>query len=127
MMSSSIIGVIAQRLARRICQNCKDQYVVDETTAEVFGYSKDNLPTFYKGNGCDRCGGTGYKGRVALYEVLVMNDELRRLVSSGANVSEIRECAVKDGMITLQKYAEYLLLEGLTTVDAVLGTTAVSE
>ena len=127
LMSSSTIGILAQRLARRICTNCKEAVKPDEATAKYFGYDMNDLPNFYKGKGCDKCGGTGYKGRVGVYEVLIMNDELRRLVSSGAKSDEVRDCAVKSGMMTLQKYAEFLLKEGLTTVEAVLGVISIAE
>ena len=127
LMSSSTIGILAQRLARRICTNCKEEVKPDEATAKYFGYDMNDLPNFYKGKGCDKCGGTGYKGRVGVDEVLIMNDELRRLVSSGAKSDEVRDCAVKSGMMTLQKYAEFLLKEGLTTVEAVLGVISIAE
>jgi type II secretory ATPase GspE/PulE/Tfp pilus assembly ATPase PilB-like protein len=90
LMSSSTIGILAQRLARRICTKCKEEIKPDEATAKFFGYEMDDLPTFYKGKGCDNCGGNGYKGRVGVYEVLLMNDELRRLVASGAKSDDIR-------------------------------------
>ena len=83
-MANSTIGIIAQRLARRICQNCKKQMEVDEMTLGYFGYTRENAPPFFKGEGCDRCSGTGYKGRVGIYELLAMNDELKRAVASGA-------------------------------------------
>ncbi len=127
LMSSSTIGILAQRLARRLCTKCKEPYTADETTAGYFGYTPDNLPTFYKGKGCDRCGNTGHKGRIGIYECLIMNDELRRLVAAGAKSDEVRDCAIKHGMWTLVKYAEYLLLEGLTSADAVLGVVSVAD
>ncbi len=127
LMSSSTIGILAQRLVRRLCTKCKEPYTADATTAGYFGYTPDNLPTFYKGKGCDNCGGTGHKGRVGVYECLIMNDELRRLVAKGAKSDEVRDCAVKHGMWTLVKYAEFLLLEGLTSSDAVLGVVSVAD
>ena len=127
MMSSSTIGIMAQRLARRLCKNCKEEVTPDAATAKFFGYDMDKLPTYYKGKGCDKCGGNGYKGRVGVYEVMIMNDELRRLVAGGAKSDEVRDCAVRHGMITLQSYAEYLLTEGLTSVEAVLGVITMGE
>ena len=127
LLSSSTIGVMAQRLARRICDNCKEPTQPDEVTAKFFGYDTDNLPTFYTGKGCDQCGGNGYKGRVGIYEVLLMNDELRKMVATGATTDEIREAAVRQGMLTLHSYSEYLLRAGLTTVEAVLGVISMSE
>ena len=127
MMASSTIGIMAQRLARRICKDCKVESIPEPAVAEFFGYDKDNLPTFYKGEGCEKCAGTGYKGRVGVYEVLIMNEDLRKLVAGGAKSEEIRDCAIASGMMTLQKYAEFLLKEGITTVDAVMAVISVSE
>jgi type IV pilus assembly protein PilB len=128
LMASSTIGIMAQRLARRICTGCKEGYTPEPAVAAFFGFNdEDNLPTFYRGTGCDECGGLGYKGRVGVYEVLVMNEELRRLVASGAKTAEVRDCAVKKGMMTLQGYASFLLTEGLTTAEAVTAVVSVSD
>jgi type IV pilus assembly protein PilB len=120
LMANSTIGVIAQRLARRLCQNCKVPQELDETTLGYFGYTKENAPTFYTGEGCDRCNRTGKKGRVGIYELLVMNDELKRAVAGGATTDAIRDLAIKNGMRTLKDYAMILMADGLTTVDEVL-------
>ena len=128
MMASSTIGIMAQRLARRICKNCKEEYTPELAIAKFFGFEdENNLPKFYRGKGCDKCGGTGYKGRVGVYEVMIMDEELRRLVSSGAKSGEIRECAEKAGMMSLQAYATWLILEGLTTADAVTAVVSLSD
>ena len=120
LMANSTIGIIAQRLARRICQNCKKQIEVDDTTLGYFGYSRDSAPPFFKGEGCEKCSGNGYKGRVGIYELLSMNDELKRAVAGGAKTDEIRDLAVKGGMKTLKQYAMILMAEGLTSVEEVL-------
>jgi type IV pilus assembly protein PilB len=120
LMANSTIGIIAQRLARRICQNCKKQVEVDDTTLGYFGYTRDTAPPFYKGEGCEKCGGAGNKGRVGIYELLSMNDELKRAVANGAKTDEIRDLAIKGGMKTLKMYAMILMAEGLTSVEEVL-------
>jgi type II secretory ATPase GspE/PulE/Tfp pilus assembly ATPase PilB-like protein len=120
LMANSTIGIIAQRLARRICQGCKKQVEVDDTTLGYFGYSRENAPPFFKGEGCDRCSGNGYKGRVGIYELLSMSDDLKRAVASGAKTDEIRDIAIKNGMKTLKQYAMILMAEGLTSVEEVL-------
>ena len=121
LMANSTIGILAQRLARHTCQNCKVQTEVDETTLSYFGYTKDSAPPFYKGEGCDRCNHTGKKGRVGIYELLTMNDDLKRAVAHGARTDEIRDIAKASGMIVdLKEYAMYLMAEGLTSVDEVL-------
>ncbi len=120
LMANSTIGIIAQRLARRLCQNCKVPMEVDETTLGFFGYTKETAPPFYKGEGCDKCNHSGKKGRVGIYELLVMNDELKRAVARGAKTDEIRAIAIQGGMKSLQDYAKILMAEGLTSVDEVL-------
>src|SRR5215467_7159461 len=84
LMANSTIGIVAQRLARRLCQNCKVPTEVDETTLNYFGYSSANAPPFYKGEGCDQCNHTGKKGRLGIFELLVMTDDLKRAVAHGA-------------------------------------------
>jgi type IV pilus assembly protein PilB len=120
LMANSTIGIVAQRLARRLCQNCKVPADIDETTLSYFGFSPQNAPPFYKSEGCDQCNHTGKKGRVGVFELLVMNEELKRAVARGAQTDEIRAIAVANGMKTLKDYAMVLLAEGLTSVDEVL-------
>jgi type IV pilus assembly protein PilB len=126
LMANSAIGVIAQRLARRICKHCRTVTEVDDTTLGYFGYTRENAPPFYKGEGCDQCGGTGYRGRVGIYELLQMNDELKLAVANGARRDEIRDLAVKSGMKTLKDYAMILMAEGLTSVEEVLTNLVIS-
>jgi type IV pilus assembly protein PilB len=126
LMANSTVGIIAQRLARRICQNCKQQVEVDDVTLGYFGYTRDNAPPFYKGTGCEQCSRTGLKGRVGIFEILVMNDELRRAVAAGARLDEIRTLAMNSGMKTLKVYAMILMAEGYTTVDEVLTNLVVT-
>ena len=126
LMANSTIGLIAQRLARRLCQNCKVQAEVDDTTLGYFGYTRENSPPFFKGEGCDKCNHTGKKGRVGIYELLVMNEELKRTVARGARTDEIRAIAIQNGMLTLKDYAMVLMAQGLTSVDEVLQNLVVS-
>ncbi len=125
LMANSTIGILAQRLARRICQHCKVTTEVDETALSFFGYSKDNKPPFYKGEGCDKCNQTGKKGRVGIYELLTMNDDLKRAVARAAKTDEIRDLGRANGMMTLKEYAMFLMAEGLTSVDEVLSNLVV--
>ena len=120
LVANSTIGILAQRLARRLCQNCKAQTEVDDTTLGYFGYTKASAPPFYKGEGCGRCNHTGKKGRVGIYELLTMNDELKRGIARGAKAEELCDLAKAGGMKTLKEYAMYLMAEGLTSVDEVL-------
>ncbi|PYS07879.1 MAG: hypothetical protein DMG17_29985, partial [Acidobacteria bacterium] len=125
LVANSTIGIVAQRLARRLCQNCKVPTEVDETTLSYFGYRKDNAPPFYKGEGCDECNDTGKKGRIGIYELLTMNDDLKRAVANGAKTDEIRDVARAGGMRTLKEYAMLLMADGLTSVDEVLSNLVI--
>src|SRR5436190_4214658 len=125
LMANSTIGIIAQRLARRLCQNCKVQTEVDETTLGFFGYTKDSAPPFYKGEGCEKCNHSGKKGRVGIYELLTMNDDLKKALSRGAKTDELTKLAVEGGMKSLKEYAMILMAEGLTSVDEVLSNLVV--
>ena len=127
LMANSTIGIVAQRLARRLCQHCKVEMTVDEITLGYFGYTPENAPPFYKGEGCEKCNHTGKKGRVGIFELLVMSDDLKRAVASGAKVDEIRDLARDSGLKTLKEYAMILMAEGLTSVDEVLSNLVVSD
>jgi type II secretory ATPase GspE/PulE/Tfp pilus assembly ATPase PilB-like protein len=116
---------MAQRLARRLCQNCKEEVKLDEVTAQYLGMTPGE--TVFKGKGCDNCGGKGVKGRVGIYEVMKMNAELRSMVAKGASTEDIHATAVKNGMIDLKGYAGILLREGLTSVEEVLQVVSVQE
>jgi type IV pilus assembly protein PilB len=126
LMANSTIGILAQRLARRICQTCKKEVEVEDTTLGYFGYTKENAPKFYKGEGCDKCSNSGYKGRVGIYELLLMGEDLKRAVANGAKTDVIRDLALQNGMIDLKKYAMILMEQGLTSVEEVLTNLVVS-
>ena len=127
LMANSTIGILAQRLARRICTQCKKETEVDDTTLGYFGYVRETAPKFYKGEGCERCSGSGYKGRVGIYELLVMNEDIKRCVSNGGKTDEIKKVAMESGMVDLKHYAMLLMAEGHTTVEEVLTNLVVTE
>ena len=128
LVASSTIGIIAQRLARRLCQACKEAYPVDPDTLKYLGApATEEKMTFYKPKGCDICGGSGYKGRVGIYEVMRMNQGLRAGVIRKASTDEIREVARQQGMLSLKDYGLMLLREGLTSVDEVVQCVVVQE
>jgi type IV pilus assembly protein PilB len=126
-MSSSTIGVMAQRLTRRLCQACKEPYQPDELSLKYMGLAPDFQTTFYKNRGCGQCSGTGFRGRVGVYEVLRLNSELRKLVAQGARAEDLTEAAVKNGMKTLKDYSLWLVETGWTTLEEVLQVVAVQE
>lgn len=124
LMSNSTLGVIAQRLTRRLCQDCKESYTPDDVSLKYLGLDPSKGLTFYRHKGCDNCSFTGYRGRVGVYEVLRMNAELRRLASGGASAETIADAAVRNGMKTLKDYSVWLLQNGWTTLDQVLQVVA---
>jgi type II secretory ATPase GspE/PulE/Tfp pilus assembly ATPase PilB-like protein len=121
MVASVVTGTIAQRMARRICSNCATE--VKPTLAEAAAYESatgEKLESFMSGSGCELCSFSGFKGRLGLYEVLAMTDTTRALILKGATTSELRDQAVKDGMITLFKDGMLKVKAGMTTVSEVL-------
>ncbi|HEY3043611.1 MAG TPA: ATPase, T2SS/T4P/T4SS family [Vicinamibacterales bacterium] len=123
LVSSSTIGVIAQRLARKLCQACREPYTAEETTCAFFELTPG--ATIYRARGCTACDGKGLKGRIGIYEVMKMNAELRQMVGRGALAEDIHAAALNQGMIDLKRYAALLLTEGLTTVDEVTSVVSV--
>jgi type IV pilus assembly protein PilB len=125
LVATSVNLIQAQRLIRRICKDCKQdhQYPV-EALVEV-GFTADEAKTIktFKGKGCTTCNSTGYKGRIGLYEVLEITDEIRELILIGASALELRKKAVDDGMITLRESGLYKIRAGVTTVEEVVRET----
>jgi type IV pilus assembly protein PilB len=127
LMSSSTIGIVAQRLTKRLCQHCKEPYTPDEMALKYMGLPANSERTFYRQKGCDQCSFSGYKGRVGVYEVLRMNSALRKLVVSGGKSEDIAALAVQNGMKTLKDYSVWLLEKGMTTMEEVLQVVSVRE
>jgi type IV pilus assembly protein PilB len=125
LVSSAVNLVLAQRLARKVCPECK---VVEDVPPEALlelGVGEDEVGTFscYRGRGCPACSGTGYRGRIALYEVMPMKDEIRELVLVGASASELKREAIRLGMTTLRRSGINKLKEGTISVEEVLRST----
>ncbi len=123
LVSSSTIGVIAQRLARRLCPACRERYVPDRATCAFFGVVEGTA--FWRGRGCVECGGKGLKGRVGVYEVMKVTPPLRQMIGTGALAEQIHAAAVAGGMIDLKRYAAILLTEGHTTVEEITGAVSI--
>ena len=126
LVTAAVNVIIAQRLGRRICKDCRSPI---ELTAEALNDAElpaEKIGTFqpYKGTGCDTCNGTGYKGRVAFYEVLKMSDEIRELVVNGSSPGELKDEAIKLGLNTLRMSALRHFMEGTTTLEEVVRATA---
>lgn len=126
LVTASVNVIIAQRLGRRICQQCKSPVDITEEALVNAELADDKIDTFqpYAGTGCEACNHTGYKGRVAFYEVLKLSDELRELVLNGASTAELKDEAIKLGFRTLRQSALRHFMEGTTTIDEVVRATA---
>ncbi len=125
-VASAVNLVVAQRLVRRICKECKTSHTYTDEQLASLGTELEKLRAipFMKGTGCDVCSGTGYKGRAGLYEVMAMSPELRRMILRGASVSEMQEQAVAEGMLTLRMDGMKKIERGITTLEEVVKETA---
>jgi len=129
--SSSIIGVLAQRLVRKICTDCKEKYVPSAEALKDIGLLNGRRTTddgrqetvFYKGKGCAKCINTGYKARVGIYELMIPDDKIHNSIISKAPVDEIRKLACSQGMITLMEDGIEKIKQGITTVEEALRVT----
>ncbi len=125
LITATVEAILAQRLVRRICSECKEEFIPDADTLADLELTSDQVvgKTFFRGRGCDKCSNSGYKGRLGLYELLVMTDEIRDLVVRNASTEEIRDLARKAGMVTLRDSGMVNMFEGHTTADEVIRET----
>jgi type II secretory ATPase GspE/PulE/Tfp pilus assembly ATPase PilB-like protein len=122
LVSSAVIGVLAQRLARVICPNCKEPFVPPPESIKKFGlltHSGEEV-NFYRGRGCDHCKQTGYRGRSGIYELMAMTDRTRSLTLQRASSNEIRKVAQEEDMKTLQDDGLQKVVQGQTTIEEML-------
>ena len=125
LIASSLLIVVAQRLARKVCSNCKKEIKLDNKVLLRYGVKEEELEDFkvFKGEGCDICNGSGYKGRLALYEVMPITESLKDLITKEATTQEIKEQARKEGMKTLREVGLMKVKQGLTTIEEVSRVT----
>ncbi|MEP0775495.1 MAG: type IV-A pilus assembly ATPase PilB [Acidobacteriota bacterium] len=125
LVATSVNIIAAQRLVRRICSQCKEETEAPVQALLSVGFSEAEAPTLrlYHGRGCDRCNGTGYKGRVGLFEVMDLTEDIRELILSGATAVELRRKAIEEGMITLRQSGLQKIRDGVTTIDEVVRET----
>ncbi len=128
LISSSVVGVVAQRLIRKICPQCKEQYTPNpELLARLGIEKKDQTLKFFRGTGCSNCGSLGFKGRTIIEEVMIIGRQIRELIQSGASTDQIREAALATGMTTLRRSGLKKIEGGITTVDEVLKAVQAKE
>lgn len=127
LVSSSVIGVIAQRLVRLICPYCKTEYTPPEAVFKSLNLEPKREVKFYHGKGCEQCKGTGYSGRKGIFELLLINEEIRKLIVSKASASVIKQTAINQGMSTLLADGLNKAINGLTTLEEVLRVAKLEE
>lgn len=127
LITATVEAILAQRLVRRICANCREEVETSDDVLAQIGITREQFGdrTFYRGRGCDKCNNTGYKGRVGLFELMIMNDELREMVLQGASTDELREKAREYGMVTLRDSGMAFAYDGTTTAEEVVRETIV--
>ena len=124
LISAAVNTVLAQRLVRRICPECKELHKIEDDDMREFLTTHGFDPAkIYKGRGCDRCRNTGYKGRVGIYELLVLDDVARDLVVRNPNVTELRRICMERGMVSLRQDGLLKVTSGMTTIEEVMSAT----
>ncbi|MCJ7729769.1 MAG: Flp pilus assembly complex ATPase component TadA, partial [Sedimentisphaerales bacterium] len=129
LITATLEGLIAQRLVRKICRNCKEPYEPTEEQLLELGLTPEVVrgKIFYYGRGCDRCNNTGYRGRMGIFEIMTFNDEMRELVMNHASTNILRNAARKGGMRMLREKGLNAIYNGLTTIEEVVKETVMEE
>jgi type IV pilus assembly protein PilB len=125
LLTATLEAIVAQRLARRICTQCKEEFLPSEEQLMELGLRASEVGgrTFYRGKGCERCNRSGYKGRLAVFEIMVMNDDMRELIMQQASTAVLRHEARKRGMRTLRECGMLSIYDGQTTIDEIVRET----
>jgi len=125
LVSASVLLILAQRLCRKICENCREEEQIPAAALIKAGFKEDEVGTFkaYRGKGCSECGETGYKGRIALYEVMPVKEEIKEMIVKGATSTDIKKEAMRLGMKTLRMSGLTKIKDGVTTLEEILRVT----
>jgi type IV pilus assembly protein PilB len=125
LVSASVILIAAQRLGRKICQDCKEEDNFPVNALINLGFSEEEANTVkcYKGKGCPTCNNSGYKGRIALYEIMPISSEIKEMVLEGASADELKKTAMRFGMKTLRQSGLTKVREGVTSIEEVMRVT----
>jgi type IV pilus assembly protein PilB len=129
LITATVEAIVAQRLVRRVCAKCKEAYEPSETELMEVNLKPEDVAgrTFYRGLGCDACSGSGYKGRLAIFEIMLLDDTMRELIMNQASTAVLRTEARKRGMRTLRESGLLSIYDGRTTIDEVLRETILEE
>ncbi|WIF94511.1 type II secretion system ATPase GspE [Caminicella sporogenes] len=122
LVSTSLVGVVAQRLVRKICDECKEKYTASSFEKDLLGIQQEDI-FLYRGRGCSVCNNTGYKGRTAIHEIMPIDKKLRIQIDNRRSADILRDISIKKGMITLRESCKELVLEGITTIEELLKIT----
>ncbi len=123
LIADSLVGVIAQRLVRRLCKDCKKPHVVTMEEKRELSLRPDKEYTIYEPVGCQNCGGSGYIGRIGIYEIMTVSNKLKSIIAHGADVDQIKAAAIAEGMTTLKAAARRYVLDGTTSLNEMIRVT----
>jgi general secretion pathway protein E len=125
LVTSSVIAILAQRLVRNVCNECKTAYTPDEESMENIGITSEMFAAkkIYRGKGCQSCLNTGYRGRTGIFELMILDDTIKNLILKTSDSNSIKRKAIEQGMIALRQDGTLKALNGLTTVEEILRVT----
>jgi type IV pilus assembly protein PilB len=129
LLTATVEGILAQRLVRKICEDCRTEFEPSDEALMELNMRRNDVKgrKFYYGRGCDRCNNTGHKGRMGLFELVLMNDELRDMISVGASTDQMRVACKKQGMMTLREAGLRAIFAGKTTIEEVVRETVLDD
>jgi type IV pilus assembly protein PilB len=129
LITATVEGIMAQRLVRKICEDCRTEFEPSAEMLMELGLRPEDVKgkKFYYGRGCDRCNNTGHKGRTGIYELILINDDLRDMISSGASTDELRSGCIRNGMTTLRQSGLRAIYDGVTTIEEVVRETILDD
>ena len=127
LISATVEAILAQRLVRRICNHCREEVEPSSEILAQLGFTSEEITgkTLYRGKGCDHCNNSGYRGRVGLFELMILNDHLREMIMQNASTDDMRNQAREYGMVTLRDAGLHSLWEGITTAEEIIRETTV--
>jgi len=129
LITATLEGILAQRLVRRICLDCRTKFEPSAELLMELNLTPDMVrdKEFFYGRGCDRCNNTGHRGRMGLFELVIMDDDIRDLISAGTSTDDLRNACRKQGMMTLRESGLNALYKGLTTIEEVVRETVLED